>query len=92
MLQPGNVHLHARQEDARSRRQERCRRADRRLSEIEEKAPDAAVILLGPQVRFELNRVKGLFPNIPVESINPQDYGLVRGENVLNHAIELAGK
>ena len=22
----------------------------------------------------------------------PQDYGLVRGENVLNHAIELAGK
>ena len=29
---------------------------------------------------------------IPVESINPQDYGLVRGENVLNHAIELAGK
>lgn len=62
------------------------------ISEIEEKAPDAAVILLGPQVRFELNRVKGLFPNIPVESINPQDYGLVRGENVLNHAIELAGK
>ena len=61
------------------------------ISEIEEKAPDAAVILLGPQVRFELNRVKGLFPNIPVESINPQDYGLVRGENVLNHAIELAG-
>ena len=60
------------------------------ISEIEEKAPDAAVILLGPQVRFELNRVKGLFPNIPVESINPQDYGLVRGENVLNHAIELA--
>ena len=52
------------------------------ISEIEEKAPDAAVILLGPQVRFELNRVKGLFPNIPVESINPQDYGLVRGENV----------
>ena len=52
----------------------------------------AGLILLGPQVRFELNRVKGLFPNIPVESINPQDYGLVRGENVLNHAIELAGK
>lgn len=51
------------------------------ISEIEEKAPDAAVILLGPQVRFELNRVKGLFPNIPVESINPQDYGLVRGEH-----------
>lgn len=62
------------------------------ISEIEEKAPDAAVILLGPQVRFELNRVKGLFPNTPVESINPQDYGLARGENVLNHAIELAGK
>ena len=32
------------------------------ISEIEEKAPDAAVILLGPQVRFELNRVKGPVP------------------------------
>ena len=63
------------------------------ISEIEEKAPRRGRHdLLGPQVRFELNRVKGLFPNIPVESINPQDYGLVRGENVLNHAIELAGK
>ena len=63
-----------------------------RLRQLKYRRNDAAVILLGPQVRFELNRVKGLFPNIPVESINPQDYGLVRGENVLNHAIELAGK
>ena len=62
------------------------------ISELEEKAPDAAVILLGPQVRFELSRVKGLYPAIPVESITPQGYGLVRGENVLNHASEFAGK
>ena len=69
-----------------------CEIAAYPTSEARDKAADADVILLGPQVRFELNRVKGLFPNIPVESINPQDYGLVRGENVLNHAIELAGK
>lgn len=69
-----------------------CRSTPTRSPRSRRRPPDAAVILLGPQVRFELNRVKGLFPNIPVESINPQDYGLVRGENVLNHAIELAGK
>lgn len=62
------------------------------ISEIEEKAPDAAVILLGPQVRFELGRVQKLFPNTPAEAINPQDYGLARGGNVLKHALELAGK
>ncbi|MCI1211701.1 PTS sugar transporter subunit IIB [Bifidobacterium tibiigranuli] len=62
------------------------------ISEIEDKAPDAAVILLGPQVRFELGRVKKLFPNIPAEAVSPQDYGLARGENVLKRAFELIGE
>ncbi|MBT1172823.1 PTS sugar transporter subunit IIB [Bifidobacterium sp. MA2] len=62
------------------------------VSEVEDKAADANVVLLGPQVRYELGRVQKLLPGKPVEAINPQDYGLVRGDKVLEHAIAIAAK
>jgi len=51
------------------------------------------VVLLGPQVRFLLSKVKAsLEPKgIPVEVINSIDYGTMNGENVLKRAIELIG-
>ncbi|PKR83797.1 PTS sugar transporter subunit IIB [Heyndrickxia camelliae] len=49
------------------------------------------VLLLGPQVRFMKpqfeKKLKG--QNIPVEAINMQDYGLMKGENVLEAALKL---
>lgn len=59
------------------------------VSEIADKAVDADVILLGPQVKFELKKVKSLFPEKPVEAIAPQDYGMMKGENVLKTARKL---
>ena len=59
------------------------------VSEIEEKAKDADVILLGPQVRYEMKKVKGIFPEKPVEAIAPTDYGMLKGDNVLDAAIKL---
>ncbi len=59
------------------------------VSEIKEKASDADVILLGPQVRFELKKVKGIFPDKPVDAIAPTDYGMLRGDKVLEAAIKL---
>ena len=53
---------------------------------------DANVILLGPQVRFELKKVKGMYPDKPVEVINMQDYGMMNGAKVLDHALKLLGK
>ncbi|MDF2674419.1 MAG: system, lactose/cellobiose-specific family, component [Clostridiales bacterium] len=49
------------------------------------------VFLLGPQVRYLLNRVKaeGEEKGIPVELINSIDYGLMNGEKVLNQALNL---
>lgn len=49
------------------------------------------VILLGPQVRYLLNKVKaeGEKRGIPVELINSIDYGLMNGEKVLNQALNL---
>lgn len=61
------------------------------VSEVEEKAKDADVILLGPQVRYELKKVKGLFPEKPVDAIAPSDYGMVKGDKVLEAAMKLMG-
>ncbi|MEG0452459.1 MAG: PTS sugar transporter subunit IIB [Coprobacillus sp.] len=52
----------------------------------------AEVILLGPQVRFELKKVKSMYPDKPVEVIQMQDYGMMNGAKVLARALELLGK
>lgn len=49
------------------------------------------VVLFGPQVRFLLSQLKaaGEKKGIPVDSINPMNYGLCNGEEVLKQAIKL---
>lgn len=49
------------------------------------------VLLLGPQVRFMLNKAAEIAKphNVPVEVINMMHYGTCNGEAVLNRAIEL---
>ena len=53
------------------------------LSEADAKGADADVILLGPQVRFALSKMKGLFPNKPVDVIDMRSYGLMDGAAAL---------
>ncbi len=62
------------------------------VSEVENYGKNADVILLGPQVRFQLSNVKRLFPDIPVEIIDMRDYGMMNGEKVLNHVLEIIKK
>lgn len=52
------------------------------------------VVLLGPQVRFLLSRIRGEVEGkgIPVELINTVDYGMMNGEKVLNQALSLLDK
>lgn len=50
------------------------------------------IILLGPQVRYELKKVQKKYPNKPVEVINMQDYGMMNGEKVLKRALEVGEK
>ncbi|MCX7885525.1 MAG: PTS sugar transporter subunit IIB [Caloramator sp.] len=49
------------------------------------------VLLLGPQVRFLLNKYKADYEpqGIAVDVINSIDYGTMNGEKVLNHALNL---
>ena len=54
---------------------------------------DVDVILLGPQVRFNLGKIKEeatkVNPGLPVDVIDMKDYGLMNGANVLKKALEI---
>lgn len=55
------------------------------VSSAEEEGQDADLILLGPQVRFQMNHVKSKV-TCPVISIEPTAYGTMNGEKVLAQA------
>ena len=52
---------------------------------------DADIILLGPQVRFAVAKVKGEVGNVPVESIDMQAYGTMNGEKVIAQVKKVLG-
>lgn len=60
-------------------------------STIEEHIKNADVLLVGPQIRFRLPELKklGEARGIPVEMINPSDYGMLNGKKVLEFALSL---
>lgn len=60
-------------------------------AELRHHIEDTDVLLLGPQVRFLLNKYKNAYEpkGIKVDVINSIDYGLMNGEKVLNHALTL---
>ena len=60
-------------------------------SEAKEKAADADIILLGPQVRFQQKTVASQCPGRPVEVIDMKLYGRMDGAGVLAFAREKMG-
>ncbi len=51
----------------------------------------ADIILLGPQVRFERDKVAAVFPDKPVEAIDMVQYGTMNGKAVIERAKGGAG-
>lgn len=62
------------------------------LTEAKKDLGNVDCILVGPQIRYELNNVKDLAGNIPVDAINMQDYGMVNGKKVLATALKMMGE
>ncbi|MFO7273970.1 MAG: PTS sugar transporter subunit IIB [Bacillota bacterium] len=62
------------------------------VSEFQDTYKDFDVILLGPQVRFRKAEWAPLAAElgIPLDVINPVDYGTVNAEKVLDTALKLA--
>lgn len=61
------------------------------LSELSEKGKDADVILLGPQVRYQKDKVVAAYPDKPVMVIDMRLYGMMKGKEVLAEAKKLMG-
>lgn len=62
------------------------------IARAEEDMGEADVILLGPQVRYMLNKVKGQAGGKPVAAIDMQSYGAIDGEKVFEQILELLGE
>lgn len=60
-------------------------------AELKDYTEKVDIILLGPQVRYMLAKVKETMEpkGILVDVINSADYGMMRGEKVLNESIAL---
>lgn len=61
------------------------------LQEADEIVDMADCLLIGPQISFELPRLKTTYPDKLVEAIDMLDYGKMDGKKVLNHVKEILG-
>ncbi|MGP3592345.1 PTS sugar transporter subunit IIB [Vagococcus sp. WN89Y] len=61
------------------------------VAEFDTQFPRYQVVLLGPQVKYMLKTLseKAAAQDIPVQPIDPMDYGMQRGEKVLDFALSL---
>jgi len=66
-----------------------CEIAAYPTSEAKDKAADADVILLGPQVRFSKGKVQEACPGVPVDAIDMKIYGRMDGKGALEAARKL---
>lgn len=58
------------------------------ISEIDEVGKDADIILLGPQVRFQLDNIKAKFPEKKVKAIDSLTYGMMDGKKVIEDVVK----
>lgn len=68
-----------------------CKVAAYSVSEVPTYGPDADIILLGPQIRFNLNKVRGQLPGKIVEVIDMRAYGMLDGASVINFVKQKLG-
>ncbi|HGJ2641662.1 TPA: PTS sugar transporter subunit IIB [Streptococcus pneumoniae] len=62
------------------------------MTEAKKNIHEADVILIGPQIRYELLAVKEIAGNIPVDTIDMRDYGMMSGAKVLEQALAWIGE
>lgn len=68
-----------------------CKIAAYSISEVSKYGPEADIVLLGPQIRFNLSKVKKQLPEKIVEVIDMRQYGNLNGEGVINFVKDKLG-
>lgn len=59
------------------------------LASEEKYVPNADCVLIGPQVRYALNKLKEKYPDTPIDSIDMRTYGTMDGAGAVQQAIKL---
>lgn len=54
--------------------------------------PEADIVLLGPQVKYMLNKLKKEYPDKTIEAINMRIYGMIDGKGALQQAKQSMGE
>ena len=75
--------------DAAEKRNYECTVNAYAIAEAESLKDQADIMLLGPQVRFQVKNVQAACPDVPVHIIDPAAYGQMNGEKVLDMAISV---
>lgn len=61
-------------------------------AQVEEYGNDADIVLLGPQIKYEMANIKAkLKPDVMVEAIDMKAYGLMDGKAVIDHVKYVLG-
>lgn len=58
---------------------------------ISQNAPEADVVLVGPQLRFQLPVLKSKVGDKPIDVIDMRSYGRMDGAGVLKMALDMVG-
>lgn len=61
------------------------------LQKAAEIVPGADILLIGPQISYELPRLKETYPDKKIEAIDMMDYGRMDGKKVLHHVKDVLG-
>lgn len=60
------------------------------VNELQNHLEGVDLILLGPQIKYLYNRVKKIIDDkVPYAMINTEDYGMMRGDKVVEQALTL---
>lgn len=78
-------------QEAAAAQQYDCEIAAYSISELNTYGPDADIILLGPQIRFNLNKVRKQLPDKIVEVIDMRAYGMMDGKAIIDLVKEKLG-
>ena len=61
------------------------------LGDVAEKGAAADMLLLGPQVRFNVKKVAAQFPDKKVDAIDMRAYGMMNGKAVIEQVMKALG-
>lgn len=61
------------------------------VAEVPTYGPDADIVLLGPQIRFNQKKVQAQLPDKPVEVIDMAAYGMMDGAAIIKFVKERLG-